>query len=46
MFNIVAFYLGFKEKPSCVQYLGIIIMLGCIVCLGFAAGDKKEKKEN
>jgi len=34
--NIGLFYCLFKEKVTAVQVIGIIIMIGCIVCLGFA----------
>ena len=35
MINIGLFHCLFKEKVTVVQVIGIVIMIGCIVCLSF-----------
>jgi len=42
IFNMISFYFGFKEKTNASQAVGVLIMLGCIVCIGFESGKEKE----
>jgi len=41
--NIGLFYCFFKEKVTVVQVIGIVIMIGCIVCLSFETSQKGEE---
>ena len=41
VFNIIAFYLIYKEKITLTQFMGVLLLLGCAVCLALEAGSKK-----
>ena len=42
LINIAVFYFKFGEKISCLHLIGILFMLGCIVCISVAATTGKE----
>ena len=42
LINVVAFYFKFGEKISYMHFLGIILMLGCVLCISMAAVGGEE----
>lgn len=43
LINILVFYLMFRETISCLQFIGVSLMIGCIVCISVAATASKDK---
>ena len=43
LINIVVFYFKFGEKISCLHFIGVALMLACIVCISVAATAAKEE---
>ena len=43
VFNIIAFYFLYNEKISCTQFMGVLLLIGCAMCLVFEAGSKKSE---
>ena len=42
LFNMVIFYLKFGEKISCMHFIGVGLMIACVLCISLAATDGKE----
>ena len=45
LFNIIIFYLKFGEKISPLHFIGIFLMIACIVCISVAATTDSEDEE-
>ncbi len=41
VFNMIVFYLKFGEKVSCMHFIGVALMIACVLCISLAAADKK-----
>ena len=46
LINIVVFYFKFGEKISCLHFIGVSLMLLCIICISVAATAAKEEVED
>jgi len=44
-FNLILFYFKFGEKISCSHFLGIILMLACVICISMAATTGKDLQD-
>lgn len=45
VYNVIVFYCVFKEKPLCLQYIGIVLIIAMIICLDLAAAGQGEEDE-
>ena len=43
--NVVTFYFGFGEKISKFHFIGIILMVSSLICIGLAAGSHRGEEE-
>jgi len=46
LFNIIIFYLKFGEKISPLHFIGIFLMIACIICISVAATTDGEEDED
>ena len=46
LINIITFYFKFGERISCLHFIGVALMIACIVCIGSEAAGKGEDEEN
>ena len=46
LINIIVFYFKFGEKISCLHFIGVALMIGCIICVSLAAASKSDEDED
>ena len=43
LFNIIVFYFKFGEKISCLHFIGVALMIACVLFISLAATSKTEE---